>query len=73
MVSVPLISRSEGPPPTIDGSKPGDIIGIVEKIDVIARHVTTQWYHSLYYGGGGGGGGGGDSVCSHYLSSCMDS
>ena len=32
----------------------GDIIGLVEKNDVVAKHVTTRWYHSIYYGGGGG-------------------
>ena len=43
--------------------------GSCRKIDVVAKHVTTRWYHSLYYGGGGGG----RAVCNHYLSSCMDS
>ena len=25
--------------------------GSCRKIDVVAKHVTTRWYHSLYYGG----------------------
>ena len=58
--------RSEGPPPTIDGSPVTSYIGLVEKI---ARDNAVVPFYILWGRGGGGGG----SVCNHYLSSCMDS